>query len=134
MTKPCPVAVLCSDLHLDEYTWRDRPSLCGDSKHAFQQVVDFACKKNLPIIAAGDLIDTKRNVAGPIGFLRRCMDQLEDADCGFYYIQGQHELQGSPWLGEIHRWPTWLHGRREDICGVQVGGIDWTPRDQVAER
>ena len=138
---PKPIAVLASDLHLDEYAWADRPSLRGDSKFAFEQIVEFVIENRLPIIAAGDLIDKKRNDAAPIGFLRRQLDMLQEAACPFFFIQGQHELQPEPWVAEIHQWPVWLGERTvagsplvydlED-SGVSIAGIDWQPRDRVA--
>jgi hypothetical protein len=138
---PTPIAVLTSDLHIDEHAWADRPDLRGDSQDAFAQIVDYAVANRLPIIAAGDLIDKKRNDAAPIGFLRRQLDSLQEAGVPFFYVQGQHELQPSPWLSEIHPWPTWLSERSYggDPLWYELGdldfpvyGIDWTPRDRVA--
>ena len=138
-----PIAIVTADTHLDEYAWADRPGLYGDSEHSFEQIVRFGTKLNVPIIAAGDLIDKKRNDSGPIGFLRRQMDKLQEADIPFWYIQGQHELQpGRPWLSEIHGWPTWLDAPCDDPAEnyqlladrFDVRGIDWTPYDKIEAR
>lgn len=123
--------VATSDLHIDEHAWADRPEICGDSQAAFTKVCAFALKNRTPIIAAGDLLDRKRNDALPIGFIRRQMDELEEKGVPFYYIQGQHELQTSPWLSEVHRWPTWIHRTSVTIGGLRVYGIDWTSREAL---
>lgn len=127
-----PIAVVTSDTHLDDNAWSDRPEIWGDSMHAFDQICDYALKLRLPIIAAGDLIDKKKNEAGPIGHVRRWMDRLSEKNVGFYFIQGQHELQPSPWLSEIHSWPVWLTGCKSLLIGDKnFTGIDWTPADQI---
>jgi hypothetical protein len=136
-----PIAVLTSDLHLDDYAWADRPDLRGDSQDAFRQIVDYAIDENLPIIAAGDLIDKKRNDAAPIGFLRKQLDRLQAEGVPLFHVQGQHEFQAKPWLNEIHEWPVWLADRSDPASGLayEIGvgeyayGIDWTPRDRLAD-
>lgn len=129
-----PAFIAFSDTHVDEHAWADRPEIGGDSQEAFRQVVRYAIKNKLPIVAAGDLLDRKRNDALPIGFMRRMMDELEEHHIPFYYIQGQHELQPDPWLSEIHRWPTWLHGNSIRLAsGINAYGIDWQPREKVPE-
>lgn len=122
-----------SDLHVDEHAWADRPEICGDSQAAFTKVCAFALKHRTPIIAAGDLLDRKRNDALPIGFIRRQMDELQEKNIPFYFIQGQHELQPDPWLSEVHRWPTWLHRTSVTIGGLRVYGIDWTSREALPD-
>jgi len=129
-----PVFIAFSDAHVDDHAWADRPEICGDSQDAFRQVVRYAIKFQLPIVAAGDLLDRKRNDALPIGFVRRMMDELAEAGVPFYFTQGQHELQGTPWLSEIHKWPTWLHGGSIRLAsGINAYGIDWQPREKVPE-
>jgi DNA repair exonuclease SbcCD nuclease subunit len=128
-----PAFVATSDMHVDEHAWADRPEIRGDSQAAFAQVCGFAIKHRKPVIAAGDLLDRKRNDALPIGFIRRQMDELQEKNIPFYYIQGQHELQADPWLSEVHRWPTWLHRTSATIGGLRVYGIDWTSREALPE-
>ena len=110
------LAMITADLHLDDYAWADRPTLSGDSRWSFQWICDKAEKFGNPsaaspsfcVIAAGDLVEKKRNESGPVHFIRRRMEQLENGDpksVGFYYIQGQHDMQDEPWFGSAHRWP-----------------------------
>lgn len=129
---PRPLFVAFSDAHLDVHAWADRPAIAGDSQHAFEQICDYAIEHQLPMVAAGDLIDRRINSAAPIGFLRRQLDRLRDAQIPFFFIQGQHELQPTPWLSEIHEWPIWLHDVYANIGGRVVYGLDWQPHDKVA--
>lgn len=129
-----PIAVATSDTHIDDYAWADRADLAGDSQYAFQQICDYAIRHELPIIAAGDLLDSKLNEAMPIEFLRGQLDRLAAADVSLCFTQGQHELQPRPWLSSVHDWPTWLHREAKVIGGRWFYGIDWQPREQLPEQ
>jgi len=142
------LAMITADLHLDDYAWADRPTLSGDSRWSFQWICDKAEKFGNPsaaspsfcVIAAGDLVEKKRNESGPVHFIRRRMEQLENGDpksVGFYYIQGQHDMQDEPWFGSAHRWPEHIHEPSDGYCydlgGYKLWGIDWTPPDRLQE-
>lgn len=130
------IAVVTSDCHLQERAWHSRTNLSGDSLHAFEFICDYAIEHDLPILAAGDIIDKQKLGSDVPGFVRKMMDKLRKASVPFGYIQGQHELQKSAWFSELSDWPDWLHRRalRSVLPGHYVYGIDWTPHDQVVER
>lgn len=130
-----PLFVATADWHVKEHTWADRPGLRGDAIYALAQIVSFAVKKRIPVLAAGDLLDSKRNEAFPIHAVRIQIERLAEADVPLYFIQGQHELQERPWLNALHKWPTWWG---DDLC-LRIGthrvwGLEWTPPDQLEKR
>lgn len=146
--------IATSDCHLDRNTWANRLDIAGDSQIAFEQICQHALlsvhdtrEPNTVLIAAGDLLDKQRNLAEPVGTLRRELDKLEEADVPVLYVQGQHEAQPVPWLSEIHRWPIWLDKYCRDNGPYRIGqhesyeegylviwGIDWTPRELLPAR
>lgn len=133
---PSPIAIVTADTHLRDKTWVDRRGLTGDAYFSFRQLVDAAIDQHLPIIAAGDLIDRRRNEADVVEFLRVEMSRLNSATCRFYYVQGQHELQYPvPWLSAIHPHPTWLdveHAPGQTFKGgVRLTGLDWRPAEHL---
>lgn len=131
-----PIAIATSDWHLDEYAWADRREISGDSLAAFRQIVSYAVKHRLPILAAGDLLDRKPNLAGLISQIRPQLNRLQEAGVPLLLVQGQHELQpDTPWLCAIHDWPIWLWDKPQgvEVGGLNVYGIDWTPRDELPE-
>ncbi len=131
-TRKKPIAVVTSDCHLQDRAWHSRTNLAGDAYCAFEYIVNYAIEHQLPIIAAGDLIDKEKNNAKVPGFIRRQMGFCEAHEIDFLFVQGQHEFQDRPWLSEMSEWPCWLPDFTESqpplfIGGHRVWGIDWTP-------
>jgi DNA repair exonuclease SbcCD nuclease subunit len=99
--KPQPIALLTSDWHLSEKIWKNR-SILDDAIFGLQQIIEMSNLLDVPIIAAGDLFDTKN----PSTFI---LSQTKAALCArhtgrqndVYYIQGQHERSTVPWLNII---------------------------------
>lgn len=147
------LALVTSDLHIDTHAWADRPTLSGDSRAAFAKICSIACKfsgqpeshPKFCIIAAGDLVERKRNDSSPANFIRRQMEILENGGEGytlnksvpFRYIQGQHDLQDVPWFNAVHRWPSHMPsdigGNPWELGDYSMWGIDWTPPDRLDE-
>ena len=113
-----PVLLIAADTHLR----RRVKELEGDSESSFEQICELGIKHRVPIVVAGDVIDTRKNEAYIVAFVRHWMDRLEREQIPFYFIQGQHDLQyPQPWLQAIHRHPTWL-----DTCrGGCIGEVGW---------
>ncbi len=135
------IAIAASDFHIDEYAWSDRPTIRGDSMWAFEWVVKLAIENQLPIIAAGDILDKQLNNANVTGFVKSQLDMLSEAGRStVYFIQGQHDLQPLPWLVNLNWITRWLDGLGHTInlrkhlsgpCEARVHGIDWTPADKI---
>jgi len=127
-------ALFFADSHLDLGAWANRPSLRGDSMHAFEHIVREAIHRKVSaIFAAGDLIDVRKPPSDVIEFIRNKMSWLEKNSIPFYYIQGQHEFATPPWFSAIHDWPIWLDGTSVEVNGIRVRGLDWTPADRLSE-
>lgn len=135
-----PIAILTADCHLDLNAWADRPGICGDSAYALSQVITRACSSGIPIIAAGDLLDKKKNLAQTISELSVNLDNLSLCGSDFLFIQGQHELQETPWIGAVASHAIHLSDRDSPWqlgCGdktLVLFGLDWTPRELLSEK
>ena len=133
------IAVVASDLHLDEHAWADRRNINGDSIWSFEWITQFAIEKNLPLILAGDVLDKQLNNASLSRFLRTKLHGLSQAGIKVYFIQGQHDLQPFPWLTSLG--DTCVHINQLDQAvkleapggTVNLYGIDWTPANGMAD-
>lgn len=124
--------VISSDWHLASLTWKHRPTLLGDASYSLHQIVNFCIENECPLIGAGDLLDSDKPDPGAVAALCHQMERMERADLEVYYIQGQHELATPPWLS-VHPWPKHVDRQTFVIGGMKLYGLDWTPRDSVAE-
>lgn len=129
-----PVALFFADAHLDTNAWANRPTLVGDSIHAFKYICNYAVRKDIStIVGAGDLIDVKKPPPEVVQVVRSCMSLLYEKNVEFFFIQGQHEFSAdTPWFCAIHEWPTSLNGRSTTIGGKSVFGLDWRTADKIA--
>ena len=133
MPKREPVAVVTADTHIQKRTWNHKP-IFEDAYFGFCQIVDYAVEQELPIIGAGDLINYRVNEPEPIVFLREQLKRLEDLGLKFYYIQGQHELDDTPWM-QLGANAVHLHERliTVDYCDLSICGLDYQPKDKFQE-
>ena len=113
-TFPRPVGLLTSDWHMMSHAWKGRPELCGDAECVLSQVVRAARERNLPIVAAGDLFDSKRP---SIEIMVATRDLIGDVEGD--YIMGNHEKTETPWMKLVA--PHW-----NDLA-VQL--VERLPRD-----
>ena len=134
--KKRPVAILTSDNHLQDRAWHSRKTLEHDAYWAFDFMVEYAAENEIPaIVAAGDLIDKQKNESEIANFVREQMEFCQENDIKFYFTQGQHEMQPTPWFNAVHKWPIHLAEDREQYIGpFKVWGIDWTPIEELQER
>lgn len=125
-----PIAVCFADSHLQERAWAGRP-IEGDSYYSFKQIIDYAVSNRIKtVIGAGDLIDRQQNRAMPIVVLGQQLERLDEF-CGlFYYIQGQHELEQTPWLASFSN-ARHLHRNRLQLGPLVACGIDYQTADNL---
>lgn len=122
-----PLAICCSDLHLDRCNWKNRPKLAGDSRWAFEYLCTQAIEREvLFVLAAGDLLDVPEPDSETVEQVRKQLDRLQEANIEFLYIQGQHEFADPPWFQAVHSWPTHLHGQAVSLrSGFDLYGLDF---------
>ena len=128
-----PLLLATADWHLAPRAWANRPTLKSDSYFALEQIVSMAIDEQLPIVAAGDLIDRQVNEQAPIEFVREQLDKLQANKIPLWFIQGQHELQARPWL-RVHKWPDWLEEGGAVQGGLEIRGFDWKPTAELATK
>lgn len=129
-----PVALLTADLHLQPRAWADRRRVQGDAYWAFRQIVALARQYDVPIIAAGDILDTKRHDTSTPSDLQELFSAL-GSDVDFYYVQGDHDRLDKPWLSVLlPTLPTVKHLPAYDVTdinGVNFQGFDWQAADEL---
>ncbi len=123
-----PLFAFTADWHVSRTAWVDS-GIEGDAYHALRQVVDHCVATQLPLVAAGDLFDTKDPRPSDTGCVRTQLDKMRKARLPVYYTQGQHERQTlMTWMAGIHNWPVHIHGKAVDVPGkpgVRLYGLDW---------
>ncbi len=72
----------------------------GDAYWAFRQIVALARRYDVPIIAAGDVLDAKRHDTSTPSDLQELFGEL-GSDVDFYYVQGDHDRLDKPWLSVL---------------------------------
>jgi hypothetical protein len=119
--------VFAADTHLSSTVWIDRPDIANDSFFAFEQVVDEAISRKVPLVLGGDVLDKRRPDSATMLVVCTQMQRCQDAGIPVYYVQGQHELDRQTCWLSIHPWPVHLHKKQVIIGGHKVAGIDWLP-------
>lgn len=125
-----PIAVVASDLHLQDRAWAQRP-IEGDSYFAFQQIVDLTLKHNLEaLILAGDTFDRRENRPRPIIEFSKQAERIHKRKKRILYVEGQHEMDDSPWLSG-YSCCEHLHRNHVRISGVDIVGLNYLAGDAL---
>jgi DNA repair exonuclease SbcCD nuclease subunit len=140
-----PIAVVTADWHLAPGAWSSRPEIEGDAFYALEQIIQLANKLKVPIIAAGDLLDSKKPDARTVTYMNDVLDG-HSLFCGYtdvvspevYFIQGQHEMAGAfPWLSSCgrghHRTRRHLPQTYAVFGDIAFWGFDWLPASMLAD-
>lgn len=125
-----PIAVVAADCHLDHLIWRSRPEIYGDSHFAFKQLFALAITKKLPLILAGDIVETLP-VDSPnsetIKVLRESLLAAARAGVGVYYVSGQHDQAKLSWVAACGGPPMPPMGSPVELGGKRFAFIPWLP-------
>jgi hypothetical protein len=128
------IALLTADLHLQPRAWADRRRVQGDAYWAFRQLVALAREHQVPIIAAGDVLDAKRHDTATPSDLQQLFAELGD-DVDFYYTQGDHDRLDTPWLSVLLPGVAAIKHLPAlgtvTINGVRMQGFDWQAADEL---
>lgn len=123
--------VAASDWHVAESAWKRR-GIDGDSYFSLRQIIDFCLQHEVPLVAAGDLLDTQDPSPRDIEFLHRSFDRMAAREIDVWFTQGQHERDiQTPWFS-THLWPKHVHGREFEIGPFRLRGLDWQPASRLA--
>jgi len=129
---PCPIAVVAADTHVDELVWRHKPNIVFDSYYGFQQAVSVAVKFNVPLILAGDVIETlpaNTPTSKTVTFVREQLKRLKNKRLECYAITGQHDQASPPWVKACHEYV-----KAADTGSVSLGKrviyfLNWRPTE-----
>ncbi len=121
-----------SDNHIEYAAYVNRPDMWGDSYYAFEQEVDAAISRRIPLVLAGDVFDKTHPDSLSIKKVMVQLDRLAGYEQSVYFIQGQHEMsRRQPWLG-LHEAAKHVDGKIFGINGVFGYGIDYQPASNLA--
>jgi DNA repair exonuclease SbcCD nuclease subunit len=83
--------VACADLHItsNKPKYRKDKDYLRTGLDKFNQIIDFANKKNCPVICAGDLFDHYSVSHTVVNMILDCLKNLKNE---FYLILGQHDV------------------------------------------
>jgi DNA repair exonuclease SbcCD nuclease subunit len=122
-----------SDNHVEYSVYVNRPDMWGDSYYAFEQEVDAAVSRKIPLVLAGDVFDKTHPDSLSIKKAMVQLDRLAAVGQTVYFIQGQHEMsRRQPWLG-LHEAAVHVDGKAFRIGGVLCYGIDYQPASHLAD-
>lgn len=127
-----PSFVFAADLHLRPQTWTHHPDLRGDAYISLAAIRTYCCNAKLPLVLGGDIFNSRRPDSLSVREFSNTVTYL-DEDLDSYYIQGNHDYCGGvPWPGVVNS-PNHLHHQIFQIGDISVYGLDWTPRERLAE-
>lgn len=127
--------VFVADLHLQPQTWMRHPDLREDAYVSMAVVRDYCRHNNIPLVLGGDIFNSRRPDPGSVQVFNRAVSLLGSVSggAGSYYIQGNHDYCGRvPWPGVTDDCDH-LRQQTRTINGLRVYGIDWMPRERLAE-
>lgn len=125
-----PLAVVASDLHLEEQSYTGR-SVRGDAYHAWDQVVEATLALDVDwLILAGDVLNRRLNPGSPLRRLHAGLHRLRLARKRVGFIMGQHDLDPDPVVG-LSPNAAHLHRRTLDVGGLAVYGVDYQPAGKL---
>jgi hypothetical protein len=131
------IAVVAADTHVEELIWRDRPGIRGDAFFGFEQIVDTAVANNLPLILAGDNVETlPANTPTPatICFLREQVARMAEKSLPVYAISGQHDKAIPLWLTAANGHAMDVDGQTIDIDNLRLYFAKWRQSDETKKR
>jgi DNA repair exonuclease SbcCD nuclease subunit len=127
-----PIALICSDVHLQPHVWTHFPDMAGDTYDAFDEIIALANEQKVPVFCAGDLFDKRRCDTYS---LERFSGAVAALDNPFFYIQGNHDNTDPPWP-QVCSASVHLHGKVRTLLGAsgkhwRIGGLDFQRADQL---
>lgn len=127
-----PIAVCLGDIHLDPKIWSSIDAVRGDAELGYRSFISAAITLGVPAVIVGDLFDTTKPTPDLVAIHRRQMDRCEKAGIPVYFIQGNHDLQPTPWASALHDWPQYVGSGEPFQLGRRMAvGFDYSPKDDI---
>jgi DNA repair exonuclease SbcCD nuclease subunit len=86
--------------------------------------------ESLPLVLGGDIFDSHRPDPLSVSIFN---DMLELMSTNCYYIQGNHDYCKAATWPSVTRGAKHITRKTVEISGLNVHGIDWTPRDRLPD-
>jgi len=131
-----PYMAFAADLHLQPGAWASHPHVKGDSYEALRQIVTFCVTRECPLILGGDIFDKRRPDPHSVGVFISQMHRMQNNGVPVMFIQGDHDYApDTAWPDVAQNHVYHLHGTwlAEWPKLGKVYGLDWTPKDRLAE-
>ena len=129
---PKPIAVIAADTHIDEYIWRHKPNIVFDSYYGFQQAIGAAVKFNVPLILAGDVVETlpaNTPTSKTVSWVRSQINRLKKNKLNCYAVTGQHDQAEPSWLKACHEHVTDADQRSVGLGKRVIYFLNWRPTE-----
>ena len=112
------------DPHYTESAWIHRQDTAGDADLALRQAVDVALQYDVPLLAAGDIMDSARPSPEVVHkFVERVRPLRK-----LLYIRGNHDDRSPRSWPDLSGVCEWIgHGEVVQVGPARVVGLDWTP-------
>lgn len=121
-----------ADVHAQRSAWANRP-IEGDTAFAFKQVAEICKANDVEVVAGlGDLKERPVTKSYDDGLWLDFLLELQCANIGFVYVQGNHDKSDPPCLwnypGAEH-----IHGKEYEIssAGETLYGLDYQDGDSL---
>jgi len=127
------IAILTADWHFVHNNWRHRPEINGDAWTSLAQVKYCEHAFGIPLIGAGDLLDSARPPSVIVGGLREVLSEYRTVSHGLY-INGNHDKVKPSWINVLYgdaeyhdrsRWEGW-HDLTKNPGRIQFGSPSYT--------
>jgi len=129
---PEPIAVALGDIHLDPKIWSSIDAVRGDAELGYSEFIRVALQLGVPPVIVGDLFDTTKPTPDLVAIHRRQMDRCQKAGVPAYFIQGNHDLQSTPWASALHDWPKYVGSGEPFQLGRRMAlGFDYSHKEDI---
>lgn len=121
-----PICVAFADAHLSPKIWLSR-DIRNDAYNSFSKIVDFSINTGVPMVSAGDMLDSASPDPETVNFLRKQLSRLAAANLKLYLVHGQHDMIHPSWASvvDFHNCVELLHKRMVSIGGKNFYGLDY---------
>lgn len=127
------IGYFAADTHLDVSRSARHPSMTGDSRYAFAQIVTRCVEERVPLWLGGDIFDSVRPDPDTVRFFLEQLNRMHGVRCRVWFVQGDHDRHAvCPWPS-LSPAAEHLHHRLIEVGPLRFWGQDFVPRSQAEE-